>query len=951
MNLKGIFKGTTLFLSLLTASGFGSYYICMGIGGLSIQPGPGPIEPDPDVPLKPSEILMSSLTSLKTFDIDAELSFTYEPSLSQGFIDISGRADASDLNNLKVEGDLSLRFGASNVSAKVHYISETLFLDYNETHLKMTNANILDFVSMLSSLNVEVGLPNVLVDLDLAGLVSKIEDMEPMTDPDGYVFELAITDDISLFFKSDFDYNFTGMRTNKFFYEDLFCFLDCDIVRTNDNSQIINPETSGVIYQSMSPLTNLFENLYHTFNSKTNTFNIIIDLKGEDKVSLMSINGDISYDLNANKYNFDLAVLENDRNHEFSLSYEDNAVFLNQNDINFIRVESESIASLISYLLNQINDETINDFLTSVSDGLALDEVMNILDNLENLNSWIEHIEVNELGMTITLNLSVFGLEMDSFKISVTNDNELIGFSLVDVKIGQYTIDLNLLETTFDMPIIEKERYVSIDPMFNLIPTIMNLTQQEKFRIELNGSVVSNDVNVAPVTINGGFQFDVVEKFGFGEVSIVDRTNYTHRIQADYRSDNNLLMAYNTSLRAKMDGNSIEDVMNMIEEVIANKDEHFMELFGDIITMIESTPLFKALNGDIGLLFATPSFSNISVTDTLIGFDFSGALLGFDDLLMRIEIRYDETHLYGIDIKNITFGEETVNVSLNLKEYDASLEASRLKISDTYFDFNSLKLFLELGINTAIYDDYHFNGEVNLNLIGIEALTLPIDVQIKNEEGNVSLAIELEKVPVIVLVNDNTDYIQSSVFNIERSASFYYKDGLVYVSRTDYDQKKSIFGTKYDVTYSEVVEMNSFFDNILYYLLDFTLGLRDTYLDMIETSTPSTDDQVIHYENLINDLEYNESGSYFFLDLNLEELTKNKDLSNLLIKIYADSVSSTFTGFELNLNINVGIEIKVNAKLNLIDLGSPVNLEKMNTYVNAHINDELGKTYVVEVNS
>ena len=240
---------------------------------------------------------------------------------------------------------------------------------------------------------------------------------------------------------------------------------------------------------------------------------------------------------------------------------------------------------------------------------------------------------------------------------------------------------------------------------------------------------------------------------------------------------------------------------------------------------------------------------------------------------------------------------------------------------------------------------------MNLNLIGIEALTLPIDVQIKNEEGNVSLAIELEKVPVIVLVNDNTDYIQSSVFNIERSASFYYKDGLVYASRTDYDQKKSIFGTKYDVTYSEVVEMNSFFDNILYYLLDFTLGLRDTYLDMIETSTPSTDDQVIHYENLINDLEYNASGSYFFLDLNLEELTKNKDLSNLLIKIYADSVSSTFTGLELNLNINVGIEIKVNAKLNLIDLGSPVNLEKMNTYVNAHINDELGKTYVVEVNS
>ena len=145
------------------------------------------------------------------------------------------------------------------------------------------------------------------------------------------------------------------------------------------------------------------------------------------------------------------------------------------------------------------------------------------------------------------------------------------------------------------------------------------------------------------------------------------------------------------------------------------------------------------------------------------------------------------------------------------------------------------------------------------------------------------------------------------------------------------------------------MNLDTFFNNILDYLLEFVLDLREFYLNMIKTSTPSTEGQIIHYENLINDLEYNSSGQYFYLDFNLYELTKNKDLSNILIKVYADEVKKELKGIDVTLNIKVGVPISLNASLNLVNLGEVVDLSKMNNFINEHQNDELGVTNIYEV--
>ena len=82
---------------------------------------------NPNTPLKPSEVLFTSLMSLNKFNIDANLEFTYQQDMTHGCIDIQGVADVSDLSNLKISGDLFANYGASSITGSLGYFDETIY--------------------------------------------------------------------------------------------------------------------------------------------------------------------------------------------------------------------------------------------------------------------------------------------------------------------------------------------------------------------------------------------------------------------------------------------------------------------------------------------------------------------------------------------------------------------------------------------------------------------------------------------------------------------------------------------------------------------------------------------------------------------------------------------------------------------------------------------------------
>ena len=375
-----LLKQTVLFATLFGVSGAITYYLCYrNYTPQSTEQLP---TDNPNTPLKPSEVLFTSLMSLNKFNIDANLEFTYQQDMTHGCIDIQGVADVSDLSNLKISGDLFANYGASSITGSLGYFDETIYVDYNQSHLKLEQADLFDFIDMLPSMGVNISMPEEIKTLDLNDVTSKLSNMEPTSCPDGYMFELALNETISVFFKSDFNYQFTGLRTNKFFYDDLFVFLDCDISSENvPTDDLLNPETieGAPTYQSFRPAFNLINGFYNLFQNKNNTFGLNVSLDKQTLNGLenvISINGDLSYDLTNNATSFDIGIDENNRHHQFGLYLQNDTLYINQANINKLSIQNQTTSNLIDYFLNQISDDTIKTLLDDLTTTMSGPELI-----------------------------------------------------------------------------------------------------------------------------------------------------------------------------------------------------------------------------------------------------------------------------------------------------------------------------------------------------------------------------------------------------------------------------------------------------------------------------------------------------------------------------------------------------------------------------------------------
>ena len=131
------------------------------------------------------------------------------------------------------------------------------------------------------------------------------------------------------------------------------------------------------------------------------------------------------------------------------------------------------------------------------------------------------------------------------------------------------------------------------------------------------------------------------------------------------------------------------------------------------------------------------------------------------------------------------------------------------------------------------------------------------------------------------------------------------------------------------------------------YICDTVFGLNDLVMSAIGNSTGSgpTEDNPIHYENLLNDFSYNSNSDrpFFNFKINLEEITKNSDISEVSLNVYEDRENKTFSGLDLTLSIQVLVQINIGVNFDLVDLGQTFTLDTMNQFIEAHQNDSVGE--------
>ena len=902
--------------------------------------------------VSPQQALLNSIISLKEAEVKGNIEATFDNQTVNVGVDGKLGLDTANLENTRFEGTTSVKFNGLNLGGDINYYNGKIFFDYEDSKLFLETTSLLDFVDMIPNYGVNVALPEELTNLDINGIMSKLETMEPEKTTGGYLFKLELNDNIDLLFKSDEDYNFIGVKTNKFYFENTYIYLDFDVNQKLD-APLTFTEPNIVEYQNFAPTFDLVNGIYNLFNKENNTLNLKVDISYLEQPYL-SLGGDLSYDKTLSSLSFDGNVneLNYDREHNFKLGYKESNLVVDYNNLKF-KVETQSIGALLGYIIDKVSDAYLTDAMTGLNEVMQDTNVLGLLDDLSSLNNLIKKIEVTENSVAVTLNLDILGIEADDIVLHLNFDKDSFkGIEIKGLNVNGYFADISLTSKEYNPVEFNLAEYTSIDPALCLIDAFESLSEEERFRLEFKALVDDQTESNSDINIGGGLQFDLGNEYGYGELDLLDPTNYNHNIKVDMRSYDEIIFAYNQNTKGRFSSNFFTDVISMISEILNNKDDHFYELFGDLMNSMTTLPVMDAINNkDYGKLFEIGLVDSLDVSTSGIKLGIKGGLIGIDSTL-NIELVFDAYEsdktqiLKGLKVTDFKYGDNVYSFEVNLKKFDDSLEDTRLDAFDTYIDFDSLAVLLRLGINTSVYNHYHFDGSANLSIIGI-GIDIPLDIKVLNEKGNVSLAIELEKIPLIPGVNSEINGLH---FNKDRKVSIYFKDGYFYLRRIEQASPNWLVWDRKTYELTAKVESQYFLDNIIYYLCDFSLGFSDSILGQIgsgsDSGSDTSADSTIHYENLLTDYSYNDQVEtpYFHLAINMQELTKLSMFSDLGLNVYVNDGTKTLSGLSVNLNINVLITIPINANLNLVDLGKEFTMDELNNFVSAHANDEVNKT-------
>ena len=938
MKTKKLFSKTFIAGIIALFVGFGSVF---GTQGIIRAMNPATIEeegPQEEKPISHQRMLLDNLMNMGTFKVDGGIDFTLtnDVMLNVG-LDVVG--DIADINDIKLQGDASLYLNGINLSADFSYMKEdknnqedkgTIYFSYKENNFYLETQHILDFIDMLpSEYGVELNLPDELKNLDLLTLTNKVEGMEEKESTNGDIyFVLNLSEDIDLFVKSDKDYNFKGIRTDEITYKGNKIKLNFDLAKTDDATFVLPNKAQ---YQNFKPIFNIFKSLYNFANEKQNNLNISAKVEKFDETSqeysaFVDADVDLGYDVEAKSFQAEATLHENERHHVIGLLYEDETAYL---DIRATKVSIEfsTITSTLAYIGEQFNLNFTDKIMDLVNELISSDKLTSMREGIKDL---VGAIQIDENSFSIELDLDALGLEMGKIKPVITfGEDHLESISIHDLKIKGYKASVDLTFGNYIHRDIDKSQYVAFEPALTIIEAIIPLLDQKDFRIEFDAKVESSEAGVKDITVDGGLQFNISDQgFGYGQVTIVDRDEYRHNIKADMKTKDEFLFSYNDTLNGKFSSKTLKELYSLVSDIINNPDDHFIELFGELMEGMKNTPIGKVLDGDYLALLETQLINSIEIDDTHIHLNLSLAIIGMDDKSVDIDINYhadyenEKAYLDGVKISNFVVGNTTITFEAFLKEFDPAKESERLDPYEEYLDFSDIKMLLQLGVNTSKFEYFHFSAHLNINFKFIVDINkdLNIDIKIRNNKGKVQVAAEIDDIPIInipLVLNFNAN--KSFTSTKGRSASFYFDEDTIYTKRVDDVKDGLLFAKNYYVTYGATYDTDYFLENIAEIMLRDLLGVNDDIMsDLLGDSSTSQESKQIEYEKILKDFKFDENEGTFTFKIDLYSLTHVSLLNTLDLIVYEDKQTEQLSGLDIKTTIRLGINFNISLSLTTV---------------------------------
>ena len=662
--------------------------------------------PDNTRPISDKQKVLNSLLEIKAFDLEGSLSMIGTDNTIVG-LDFAGQGDLSDLDDIKLKGNIDVNLDCSHLKANFGYFDGEIFFDYNESYFRLETTKLMDFVEMLPTYGLNVALPSEIENLDLEMVESYVENMsEKQLTPDGnnYYFTLELGNDetkVPLYIITDLDLNFEGVRTGTIDYHGMIFKLNASLKRLN-SVNLVSPKADLVEYakyQDFTPAFKLFDGLYAITTQKKNTINADLKVrKYVDNVArnVLSTNLDVTYDLESSDH---LYALEGkvigereDENHNiittevpYSFALYQKSIYAHYGDI-AITAKTNSISALLEYILEKVGDEKILSLIDSFTSTMSAEQVADILTKVNNLLGTVT-LTSDELG--INLNTSAFsqtekdenGNDVDKLRLTDAyvsikfdaNTGALESISLMNFGINNYEGDLVITFPGYKGFSLDNVNYQSIDHLFPAVALYDLYKDMTQFRIEFDATISkdpttddnNNVTHYNDITIDGGLQFEldplrgqeghINVGYGYGDLQIVDRKNVKHNIKADMKNVDEILLSYSTVIGdSKRDANTdpmnvkfkiqtLKDLVDVVSELIKNPDDHLNEIIGKLMDKTATMPIEDIMAGDYLKLLTTNIVNKFEVGSDYVEIDIGLDILAMADTSFTIRIELNPT--------------------------------------------------------------------------------------------------------------------------------------------------------------------------------------------------------------------------------------------------------------------------------------------------------------------
>ena len=453
--------------------------------------------------------------------------------------------------------------------------------------------------------------------------------------------------------------------------------------------------------------------------------------------------------------------------------------------------------------------------------------------------------------------------------------------------------DIDLSESDIN-EIVTPSEYLDEEDILELldyVTTVYGYKDQREFEIALGLSIYTNGELF--MEIDGSIYLNILEnnEFDLRIKAIIDEYKNGEQ-KAWHQVDISVISL--TTLKT-IDANATEAMMYGYygnNEEDPNAVLKIKSTFKGITDLIEKA--IKLLNIDaLGSLLTVSDdvfsidnvLSYLTVSDSSLSIGLNGSTLfesmKFEEQVFNISIIKDGNSLVGITGENIyvsyTNKKENTkldNVSIMLVDTDMNV----LVPSDTnnYYDISNISYLVEALYNNATQKEFRVSGDVTLTAIGFVNVDVPLDARVLVDENGM---------PEIFVTIDMSDLGIGSTFlyeiATEKMIYIYYKDEYVYIHRDDHENDKDDRMIK--IHYTEL------FDNIVYYLLDYAMGLNDDILGAIYGDGSGSSDGFVDASKCVTNV--NMTPTTFKFGLDMVELTGNSDLGPIVAELATTMVA------------------------------------------------------------